>query len=82
MAFGVECRFGGHSIVSDKPVTASLDGLRGGIQNERPDTRVWIRSPEIKQGSRFFLDGHPIIAEKQGVLAFVLSEPGAHLLYF
>ena len=80
MAFGVECRLGAHSIVSDKPVTASLDGLRGGIQNDQPDTRVVIRSPEIMAGARFFLDGHPVIAEKPGVLAFTLSQPGTHLL--
>ncbi|MCL2877824.1 MAG: hypothetical protein FWF13_03480 [Acidobacteria bacterium] len=80
MAFGVECRFGEHSIVSDKPVTASLDGPRGGFQNNQPDTSVIIRSPEINHGTRFFLDGHPVPVEKPGVLVFTLSEPGTHLL--
>ena len=80
MAFGVECRLGGHSIVSDKPITASLNGPRGGLQNGESNTRVTIRSPEIKDGARFFLDGNPVIAQETGVLAFTLSEPGTHYL--
>ena len=80
MAFGTECRYGEHSITSDKPVTASLDGLRGGFQNSQPDTNVIIRSPEIKYGARFLLNGLPVIAEKPGVLALRLSEPGTYLL--
>ena len=80
MAFGLECRKGEHSIVSDKPITASLDGLRGGLQNDRANTRVTIRSPEIKGGMRFLVGGHPVIAVEPGVLSFVLSEPGVHLL--
>jgi len=80
MAFGTECRSGAHSIVSDKPVTASLDGPRGGFLNEEPNTRVTIRSPEIKGETRFFLDGNPVVSKEQGVLAFTLSEPGTHYL--
>jgi hypothetical protein len=80
MAFGVEFSFGEHSIISNKPVMASLDGPRGGLQNDQPDTRVMIRSPEIKAGTRFLLDGHPVAVEKPGVLAFTLSEPGVHSL--
>jgi hypothetical protein len=80
MAFGIECRSGGHSITSDKPITASLDGPRGSLLNEQPNTRVTIQSPDIKGGARFFIDGLPVIAEKSGVLAFTLSKPGTHLL--
>ena len=80
MAFGTECRFGEHSIVSSSPVTASLDGPHGGLWNDQPDTRVTISSPELRRGARFFLDGNPIIVEKPGILTFVLSEPGTHLL--
>ena len=80
MAFGLELRSGGHSIVSNRPVTASLDGLRGGLRNDQPDTRATISSPEIRQGARFLLDGHPVVAENPGVLAFTLSEPGTHSL--
>lgn len=80
MAFGVECRFSEHSIISDKPVSASLDGPRGGFRNDQPDTRVTIRSPEIKNGARFFLDGNPLTVVEPGVLTFTLSEPGTHSL--
>jgi hypothetical protein len=80
MAFGVECRSGAHSIASDKPISASLDGPRGGFQNEEPNTRVTTRSPEIKVETRFFLDGNPVIVKEPGVLAFTLSEPGTHYL--
>jgi hypothetical protein len=80
MAFGVECRFGEHSIASSKPITVSLDGPHGGLQNSQPDTRVIISSPDIKAGAIFFLDERRITAEKPGVLTFTLSEPGTHSL--
>ncbi|MDR1727392.1 MAG: hypothetical protein LBT74_05620 [Acidobacteriota bacterium] len=80
MAFGVECRFGTHSIESDKPVTVSLDGLRGGVRNSRPATHVVIRSPDVRAGARFLLDGEPVVAAESGVLRITLEEPGEHAL--
>jgi hypothetical protein len=78
MVSGFECRFGPHSLFSTKPITASLNGLYGGFLNSRPDTRVEIRSPEIRAGDRFLLDGQSIIAGESGVLTFVLEASGEH----
>jgi hypothetical protein len=78
MAFGVNCSFGKHSLSSNKPITASLDGLRGGMRNERPQTRVELRSPAIRAGARFLLDDQAITAQKAGILSFTLEEPGEH----
>jgi hypothetical protein len=78
MITGFECRFGPHSVFSTKPITASLNGLRGGFRNSRPDTRVEIRSPEIRAGDRFLLDGKPINAGESGVLIFTLDASGEH----
>lgn len=78
MVFGLEFRSGSHSLVSTKPVTISLDGLRGGILNTRPDTRLEFRSPGINPGDRFLLDGEPVIASNDGVLTLLLSKTGEH----
>jgi hypothetical protein len=80
MGFGVECRLGDHLIKSDKPISASLDGLSGSLQNEQSETRVTIQSPEIKTGARYLIGGRPVAAEKPGILEFILSEPGTHSL--
>ena len=80
MGFGVECRFGDHSIISDKSISVSLDGLGGDIQNYRPETNVMIQSTEISEGARFLIGDRLITAEKPGVLVFILSEPGTHSL--
>jgi hypothetical protein len=78
MVSGFECRFGLHALFSTKPVTVSLDGLRGGLQNPRPDTQVEIDSPEIRAGDCFRLDGRPVIAGDDGVLCFTLGKAGEH----
>ena len=80
MVFGVECRVGNHSVASTKPVTISFDGLRGGIVNERPETLVEIRSPEIRYGDCFLLDGSAVTASEAGVLSLPLERPGEHSL--
>jgi hypothetical protein len=80
MVSGVECRFGVHSIFSDKPMTASLNGLEGGFLNSRPDVHVEIISPEIQADNIFRLDGQSIRAEKPGLLTFTLKNPGEHSL--
>jgi len=80
MVSGVECRFGVHSLFSNKPMTASLNGLEGGFLNPRPDVRVEINSPEIKAGDRFLIDGQSIRADKPGLLTFTLKDPGEHSL--
>lgn len=80
MVSGVECRFGVHSLFSDKPMTASLNGLEGSFLNLRPDVQVEINSPEIEAGAQFLLDGQSIRAEKPGLLTFTLKNPGEHSL--
>jgi hypothetical protein len=59
-------------------MTASLDGLRGGFLNSRPDTQVKIESPDIKKGDRFQLDDGFLIADQPGILGFVLTTIGQH----
>jgi hypothetical protein len=80
MISGLEFQYGSFSLTSTKPVTVSLDGLRGGLLNPRPDTQIEIHSPEIKAGSRFILDGESILAEKAGTLILLLSRQGEHSL--
>jgi hypothetical protein len=80
MVAGVECRFGPHSLFSNKPITASLNGLEGGFANSRPDVQVEINSPEIQEGHRFLLDGQGIRANKPGLLTFTLKNAGEHSL--
>jgi len=78
MLFGLEFRSGSHSVVSTKPVTISLDGLRGGILNTRPDTHLEFHSPQIKSGDRFLLDGERVFAREDGMLSLALSRTGEH----
>jgi hypothetical protein len=78
MVSGNQCRFGAHSLSCTKPLTASLDGLRGGFLTPRPNTRVEIRSPEIHKGDRFRLDDGHITAEQSGILSFTLAAIGPH----
>jgi hypothetical protein len=80
MIFGLEFRSDSHSVVSTKPITISLEGLRGGILNTRPDTHLEFHSPEIKSGDSFLLDGEPVITTERGVLSMVLSRTGEHTL--
>jgi hypothetical protein len=82
MISGLTCGFGPHSIFSTKPLTASLKGLSGGFLNSRPDTRVELRSPEIRAGGQFRLDGQSIAAAESGLLVFTLSQAGEHSLLF
>ncbi len=77
---GSEIRMGPHSLLSTKPVTASMDGLRGTLLTSRPDTEVEIRSPEINAASRFQLDGAPLPAPENGLLRLGLRQPGPHSL--
>jgi hypothetical protein len=78
MVKGFQCRFGPHSIFSTKPMTVSMDGLRGTFVNSRPDTRVEIQSPEIRPGDRFLLDGKLIAVEKSGILNILLAAAEQH----
>jgi len=78
MISGVDCQVGNHSITSTKPITVSLDGLRGSIMNVRPDTLVEIRSPEIGSGDKFLLDGNPVTPSEAGLLSLSLAQPGKH----
>ncbi len=78
MVSGFECRFGAHSLFSTKPVTASLNGLRGGFRNTRPDTRVEIRSPGIRAGDRFLLDNQSVVANENGLVVLNLVGTGEH----
>jgi hypothetical protein len=80
MVSGTAVRAGAHSIFSTKPVTVSLDGLHGGIVTTVPDTRVELRSPEIKAGESYLLDGEPVSAPESGILSFLLGRTGAHEL--
>ena len=80
MVSGFEFRFGPHTLSSTKPITASLRGLKGGFRNSRPDTRLEIRSPEIRAGDRFLLDNQPVTANESGILVFTLDEAGEHSL--
>jgi hypothetical protein len=77
---GLEFGIGAHSLVSDKPVFASLDGLQGSLVNYRPETRVEIRSPEIQPGRRFFLDDKELVASEPDRLILSLNEVGEHHL--
>ncbi len=78
MVSGSECRFDSHALFSSKPVTVSLNGLRGSLLNSRPDTRIEIHSPEIRAGDRFYLDGRRVTAAKPGLLAFTLVLAAEH----
>lgn len=80
MVSGRECRFGPHSLLSSKPVTASLKGLFGGFANPKPDTQVELRTPSIRAGDRFRLDDQIIAAAEPGVLRFLLQSTGNHTL--
>jgi hypothetical protein len=77
---GFEFGIGAHSLVSNKPVFVSLDGLRGSLMNYRPETRVEIQSPEIGPGSRFLLDEQEVVAAGPGKLILPLKDPGEHRL--
>jgi hypothetical protein len=78
MITGLEFRFGQHSLFSTKPVTVSLDGLRGGFLTLRPDTQIEIHSSEIKAGDSFILDGKSISAAEPGSVILDLREAGEH----
>jgi hypothetical protein len=78
MVSGLQCQFGPHSLFCTKPVTASLNGLRGGFLNPRPNTRVEIQSPEIQAGDRFRLDDEFVTAGESGRLIFTLGAAGEH----
>jgi hypothetical protein len=78
MISGIEFQLDIHSLSSTKPLTVSLDGLRGGLVNSRPDTRVDIHSPEIETGDAFLLDGQPVFAHQPGSLMLQLQDPGEH----
>jgi hypothetical protein len=78
MVSGLQCQFGPHSLFCTKPVTASLNGLRGGFLNPRPNTRVEIQSPEIQAGDRFRLDDEFVTAGESGILNFTLGAAGEH----
>jgi hypothetical protein len=78
MVSGLQCRFGSHALSCTKPMTASLDGLRGGFLNSRPDTQVEIQSPAIQKGDRFLLDKGSLIADQPGILSFMLTTTGQH----
>jgi hypothetical protein len=80
MVSGQLCQFGVHSIASSKPVTASLKGLYGGFINSRSDTEVEMRTPSIKTGDRFRLDGQSVVAAEPGVLRLLLGNAGEHTL--
>jgi hypothetical protein len=80
MIGGLEFGIGAHSLVSNKPVFASLDGLRGNLVNYRPETLVEIHSPEIEAGSRFFLDEKELTASEPGKLTLPLNDSGEHRL--
>jgi hypothetical protein len=80
MISGLHCGLGPHSVFSTKPIIASLKGLSGGFLNSRPDTRVELRSPEIRAGDPFRLDGQSITAAESGLLVFTLSQAGEHSL--
>ncbi len=81
MIFGFEFRFGPHSIISTKPISISMDGLRGGLENVYADTRIEIHSPEIRAGDRFFLDGELIQATESGTLVLMLGKSGEHMFH-
>jgi hypothetical protein len=78
MVSGFHCQFGPHLFSCTKPLTVSLDGLRGGFLNSRPDTQVEIRSPEIQKGDRFRLDDRYLTADQSGRLFFTLATTGQH----
>ena len=78
MIFGLECRVGAHSVTSSKPVSLSLDRLRGAILSSRPDTVVEIRTPGIRSGDLFLLDGEVAAAPEAGRLELRLVSPGEH----
>jgi hypothetical protein len=78
MVSGFEVRYGLHGLSSSKPVTVSMNGLRGGFLNLRPDTQVEIQSPEIRAGDSFLLDGELITATGPGSLMLSLGAAGEH----
>ncbi len=80
MIGGIEFSLGAHSIVSNKPVFVSLDGLQGNLLNFRPETQVELRSPQIIRGTRYQLDGNDVVPPEPGRLVLFLSEPGEHHL--
>jgi len=80
MVQGIEFRFGAHAVTSSKPVTLSLEGLNGDLLNSRPDTLLEVRSPAIKAGTRFLLDGEEVSAGQTGLLSFSLRAAGTHRL--
>jgi hypothetical protein len=80
MVSGQLCQFGVHSIASSKPITVSLKGFYGGFINPRPDTEVEIRTPSVKPGDHFRLDGQSVVAAEPGVLRLRLENAGEHAL--
>jgi hypothetical protein len=80
MIGGLEFQSGPHSLISNKPLSVSLGGVKGGMRSTRPDTVVALRSPVIKPGDRFLLDGATIAASPDGLLSLSLAEPGEHRL--
>ena len=80
MMGGLEFDCGPHAILSNKPVSLSLDGLQGGLLSTRPDTRVEFHSPAIRSGDKFLLDGATTIASADGFLLISLNQPGEHIL--
>jgi hypothetical protein len=78
MVSGIDIQFGPHSLRSTKPLTVSLDGLRGGIANPRPGTLVEILSPAIRPGDVFLLDNITLKAVENGKLTIELQDTGEH----
>ncbi len=77
---GIEFSGGPHSFASDKPVSLSLEGLEGTLLNPRPDTKVEIRSPSLRSGEEFFLDGVPVPVMDDHRLVLSLTGRGEHRL--
>ncbi len=80
MVSGIDFEQSGHSIRSDKPVTVSMDGLKGGLRNHRPGTRVELRSPALRPGDRFTLDGATVEVSPDRLLVLLLETAGEHRL--
>jgi hypothetical protein len=80
MIGGLEFGIGAHSLVSNKPVFVSLDGLQGSLVNYRPETLVEVRSPEIELNGRFLLDDKELVAAESGKLTLPLNDAGEHHL--
>jgi hypothetical protein len=79
MVAGTQLKAGGYAVTSNKPVTLSLEGTRGALLSHQPDTRVEIRSMDIRAGQRFLLENEEFPAA-DGTLMLLLARPGLHEL--